>query len=339
MPRDMDRKAVFIKSAIKELLETNRDIEKYDPKDRIAHFGAGIDYFDLASYIDCMKYVTGDWEEFCKRSTITAHEIAKKYDIHGGSHLNVAACVASTQAIGLAFRILKRNPEKFILSGGFDSMLCALHYMGFYKLGALSSWEGKPEESCRPFDKKRSGLVIGEGGVAYSIQSDDYADNSKILAEIVGYASTADSYMVTDPNPDGEYLALAATNAIRNAGLTPEDIDCIHVHGTGTFRNEPAETQAIKRVFGRRYDQIPVFSLKGQIGHLIGACGAMEILAVIHSIKNQVVLPTANFETADPDADLFVVRGEPLKIRINNVLKLNAGFGGQNTALVIAKYE
>ena len=339
MEREFDRKAFFIKSAIKELLTANNEIEKYNPKDRIAHFGAGIDYFDLAGYVDSLKYINGDWEEFCKRSTITAKDIAHEYNLLGGSHLNVAACVASTQAMGLAYRMLKKNPHKFIISGGFDSMLCHLHYLGFYKLGALSNWEGAPEESCRPFDKKRCGLVIGEGGVAYSIQSEEYADKNNILAEIAGYCSTMDSYMATDPNPDGEFLAKAAINAIEQAGLSPDDIDCVHAHGTGTFRNEPAETQAMKRIFGKSYNQIPVFSLKGQIGHLIGACGAMEILAVIHSIKNQVVLPTANFQTSDPDADLFVIKDAPHKTKINNILKLNAGFGGQNTALVIKKYE
>lgn len=247
--------------------------------------------------------------------------------------------MASTQALGLGYRILKKNPEKFVISGGFDSMLCHLHYMGFYKLGALSNWEGSAEESCRPFDKKRCGLVIGEGGVAYSLQSEEYADKSKILAEIVGFDSTMDSYMVTDPNPDGEYLAKAAINAIQQAGITSSEIDCVHVHGTGTFRNEPAETQAMKRIFGDKYREVPVFSLKGQIGHLIGACGAMEILAVIRSIQNQEVLPTANFVTPDPDADLFVIKDKPYKTKINNVLKLNAGFGGQNTAMVIRKYE
>ncbi len=337
--KEIDRKAEFIKSAVDELLSNNLEIDKYSPENRIAHFGAGIDYFDLEGYVDSQKYINAEWEEFCKRSTITAKEIAKKYKIAGGSSLNVSACVASTQALGLAFRILKTNPEKFLISGGFDSMLCHLHYLGFYKLGALSTWEGKAEEACRPYDKKRCGLVIGEGGVAYSLQSDEFAEKSNILAEIAGYSSTMDSYMPTDPNPEGEYLAKAGLSAIYQAGISPEDVDCVHVHGTGTFRNELAETQAMKRIFGELYNKIPVFSLKGHIGHLIGACGAMEILAVIHSIKNQVVLPTANFEYQDKEADLFVIKDEPYRTNIKNVLKLNAGFGGQNTAILIKKYE
>lgn len=339
-PQETDRKAEFIRRAVAELADNNPGLFDYAPGDRIAHFGAGIDYFDLVSYIDGKNYADGDWNEFCYRSTRTVlRELAGMYGFSGGCSVNVAACVASTQAIGLGFRMVKRNPNKIVISGGFDSMLCPLHYLGFYKLGALSAWEGPPEESCRPFDKRRCGLVIGEGAAALSLQSYEKADKNKILGEIVGYSSTMDSYMPTDPLPDGRQLAKAALTAIEEAGISPDDIDCAHLHGTGTYRNEPAETEAMKKIFGKRYNQIPVFSLKGHVGHLIGACGALEILAALHCLEEQKVMPTANFETPDPEADLFVVRGKPYHTRINYILKLNAGFGGQNAAIALKRYE
>jgi 3-oxoacyl-[acyl-carrier-protein] synthase II len=145
--------------------------------------------------------------------------------------------------------------------------------------------------------------------------------------------------MVTDPEPEGKILARCALEAIRDAGLSPDDIDSVHVHGTGTLKNEPAETHAMKLIFGNRYSDIPIFSLKGQIGHLIGACGAMEMLGVIHSIQTQKIMPTVNFEHPDPEAHLRVISKKPLEMKINNVLKLNAAFGGQNTAIVMRNYE
>ncbi len=336
--KDTDRKAEFINDAIAQLLD---EFDLFDVKanDIALHLGAGIDYFDLVSYVNSQRYVNKEWQQHCQRSSNVVRNIATKYDIKGGYSTNVSACVASTQAIGLAFRIVKNNPQMHVISGGFDSMLCHLHYLGFYKLGALSNWECEAGDACRPFDAKRSGLVIGEGGVAYMLQDSSLADKSKILAEIVGYASSMDSYMVTDPHPEGEFLAKAALKAISEAGITPDQIDCVHAHGTGTFRNGLSEAKAIHRIFGKRGSELPVFSLKGQIGHLIGACGAMELLGVIDSFKNQRVLPTVNFEYPDKNVPLNVIRGEALHTEIKYILKLNAAFGGQNTALVLKNYD
>lgn len=333
-----DRKALFINTAVDELVH-NSDLSQYKPEKIAMHIGAGIDFFDLVSYVKSQNYKTKNWKEYCKRSNQIVNELTKKYNIKGGSSTNVSACVASTQAIGLSYRILKNNSNMAIITGGFDSMLCHLHYLGFYKLGALSNWEGKPEEACRPFDKNRCGLVIGEGAVTFLLQEDKMAKKNEILAEIVGYASSMDSYMVTDPHPDGTYLAQASLDAIEEAGIKPKDIDCVHVHGTGTFRNELAESKAMKLIFGELSSELPVFSLKGQIGHLIGACGAMEILAVIDAFKNQRVLPTINFKDADNDVPLNVIKDKPLNKKIKYILKMNAAFGGQNTAIVLKKYE
>lgn len=333
-----DRKDIFIRTAVAELMEKHGSV-KYPPEEIAMHMGTGIDYFDLVSYINSTDSGSGNWQPYCPHANITVEKMAKDYLIKGGHSTNVSACVASTQAMGLSFRLIRDGFIKAAVTGGYDSMLCHLHYMGFYKLGALSDWKGDPSEACRPFDKERRGLVLGEGGVAFSLENEQYADRNSILGEIAGYCSNMDSYMVTDPDPTGNFLAKAALKAIAQAEITPEDIDCVHLHGTGTFKNELAETKAMEIIFGKRFKDIPVYSMKGQIGHLIGACGAMEMLGVIYSIRHQKVLPTVNFHTRDNDVPLNVVNGKPLEMPIKNILKLNAAFGGQNTAFVVRKYE
>lgn len=330
-----DRKDLFIKTAVDELMQ-GRTI---DSERTAIHLGTGIDYFDLASYVGSDDAKNGRWQPYCPHANESVKQLAEKYSIKGGHSANVAACVASTQALGLAFRLIRDGRKDSVIAGGYDSMLCHLHYMGFYKLGALSDWSGEPSKACRPFDKNRRGLVLGEGAAALMLEDVEHADTTKILAEIAGYSSTMDSYMVTEPHPEGKYLAAAAAEAIAEAGISPEDIDCVHLHGTGTFKNDLAEAKAMELVFGQRFKELPVFSLKGHVGHLIGACGAMELLGVLYSLQKQEVLPAANFEAADPDVPLRVVRNEPLKMKIKYILKLNSSFGGQNTAFVLKKYE
>ena len=335
----IDRKDIFINTAMDELFRKNHFIQNYSPADRILNIGTGIDYFDIVNYVDSTDSNSGKWEKYCKRSYKVVERLVSKYEIEGGFYVNVSACVASTQAMGLSFRMLKNTKKKIIITGGFDSMLCHLHYMGFYKLGAFSEWNGEPGDACRPFDKNRSGLVLGEGAVVYLFQREDEANKEDILAEVVGYSSTMDAYMVTDPDPEGKSLANAALCAIKEAGISTQDIDCVHLHGTGTYKNAPAEAKAMEVIFGSSFKEIPVFSLKGQIGHLIGACGTLEMIGVIYSLQNQKVPPTVNFEDPDPDAPLKVIKGKPLDLEINHILKLNSSFGGQNTAFVLRRYE
>ena len=148
-----------------------------------------------------------------------------------------------------------------------------------------------------------------------------------------------DAYMVTDPHPDGRYIANAALEAIKDADISTQDIDCVHLHGTGTYKNALAEAKAMELIFGERFREIPVFSLKGQIGHLIGACGALEIVGVIYSLQKQKVPATVNFKDPDPEVPLRVIKDESIDLEICHVLKLNSSFGGQNTAFVLRKYE
>lgn len=335
---ESDRKTFFIKKAVNQLFEKGNKLSGFLPEERALCMGTGIDYFDLEGYTNSGDYKSKQWSNYSKPSYKASFDICEKYDIKGGTNINVAACVASTQALGLGFRLLKSGRRKIILGGGYDSMLSPLHYMGFHKLGALSDYKGNPTDACRPFDLDRCGLALGEGAVAYFIETTETAKKEDILAQICGYSSTMDSYMVTDPKPDGEFLAKAAIEAIQEAGISPEDIDCVHLHGTGTYKNAISEANAMKIIFGDKSSEIPVFSLKGQTGHLIGACGALEFLGVIYSFQNQVVPITVNFETPDPNVPLRVIKEKPLSVKIKYILKLNAAFGGQNTAFVLKKY-
>jgi 3-oxoacyl-[acyl-carrier-protein] synthase II len=337
---EIDKKANFIKAALQELMKRRAaEIAKYDPSQRRLELGAGMDYFDLPGYVQSPAALTGNWRPYSQSTYKLISELAQKYEIAGGFSVNVSACVASSQSLGLGFRQLKYDSKrKIVIAGGFDSMLNHLHYLGFYKLGALANWPGLPAEACRPFDQKRCGLVLGEGAAVYLLQRAKDAAKEHILAEIAGYASTMDAYMVTDPEPDGTYLAEAAQQAIKEAGITPADIDCVHLHGTGTSKNDIAEAAAMKRIFGKSYTNIPVFSLKAQVGHLIAACGALEMLGVIYSLTEQAVPPTINYTHPDTEVPLMVVKDKPLKQKINYVLKLNAAFGGQNTAFVVKRH-
>ena len=333
-PASTDRKALFMRMALNELFKQPA-IHRYDSVLRCMYLGAGIDYFDFPSFVENQNSVF--WTDYIQRASSVAAQLAGEFAVRGRYCANVAACVASTQALGLSMRILRNADDMCVISGGFDSMLSHLHYMGFFNLGALSDWQGEPAGACRPFDKKRCGLVIGEGAAAFLLETEKKARSETILAELAGYASSMDAYMITDPDPEGRCLANAALEAICDAGITPDAIDVVDMHGTGTVKNALAEMKAMQLIFPERYREIPVFSLKGQIGHLIGACGAMELLGVIDMLKHQRVLPSVNCDEPDPELPLNIIRGEPVSLSINYVLKLNAAFGGQNTALVVKK--
>jgi 3-oxoacyl-[acyl-carrier-protein] synthase II len=338
-PSHVDRKEIFLAGAL-EQLSAGPSFRAAEPADRLLCLGAGIDYFDLPGYVTAGPGADGTWQTHSRNTLTMARELAGRFGIGGDVTVNVTACVASSQALGLSFRrLLRMKPGTLVVSGGVDSMLNPLHYMGFHKLGALSDWDGDPATACRPFDKNRRGLVLGEGAALFTLQHAASANGATVLGEIAGYASTMDAHMVTDPDPSGGALAMAARQALAEAGIGPDEVDCVHLHGTGTLKNEPAEAAAMALIFPDRYRDIPVFSLKGQVGHLIAACGAMELAAVFYSLRTQSVPPTVNFAEPDPEVPLRVVTGEPLRMEIRNILKLNAAFGGQNTALVVKRHE
>lgn len=335
----VDRKDLFLKRAMESLHLDCDWLSGIFPEKKSLILGAGLDYFDLSSFAE--ERMPGDlpWQNFTITTIEEVRDLALRYEYRGNVAINVSACVASGQAIGLSYNHIASSEQgTAAVTGGFDSMINPLHFIGFFKLGALSKWSGDAGESCRPFDVQRQGLVLGEGAALYLLQKLEDAPPDKILAEIKGYASTMDAYMVTDPDPEGRGLAECAIRAIAKAGIEPDDIDCVHLHGTGTQKNEIAETKAMSRIFGSRFKNVPVYSMKGQVGHLIGACSSMEMAAVLYSLLTQSVPPTVNYHDADPEVPLMVVKNKPLEMKIEHVLKVNAAFGGQNTALVVKRH-
>ena len=233
---------------------------------------------------------------------------------------------------------MREGAPAVVLTGGYDSMVNPLGVGGFCLLEALSTANELLGAASRPFDARRDGFVLGEGAAMYVLEELERARarGAMILAEVRGYASTLDAYRVTDPDPDGAGAAAAMLGALADAGLTPRAIDYINAHGTGTRKNDPTETTAIKRVFGADAYHIPISSLKSQVGHLIGAAGALELSAALFALEEQLLPATINLTHPDPECDLDYVPLTPRPAKVKRVLSNSFGFGGQNASLVIA---
>ncbi|HET8538472.1 MAG TPA: beta-ketoacyl-[acyl-carrier-protein] synthase family protein [Anaeromyxobacter sp.] len=251
--------------------------------------------------------------------------------------VNVSACAAGAQAIGAGWLAIRDGAADAVVAGGYDSMVNPLGVAGFCLLEALSRANDLGSAASRPFDAGRDGFVLGEGAgmVVLEELGAARARGATVHAELLGYGSTLDAYRVSDPVP-GEAGAIAAMErALAAAGLAPGDVDYVNAHGTGTRKNDPAETRALRRVFGAAADRLPVSSTKSQIGHLIGAAGAVELVASIFALREQVLPATINLRERDPECDLDYVPNVPRRAAVRRVLSNSFGFGGQNAALVV----
>lgn len=253
----------------------------------------------------------------------------------------LTACAASTQAIGEAMEILRRGDADVMIGGGAHSMIHPFGVTGFNRLTALSTHNENPRCASRPFDAARGGFVLGEGAGMVVLETLDHARarGAKILAEVVGYGSTADAFRITDQHPDGDGAIVAMKEALSDAGLSPHDVHYINAHGTGTKENDGNETLAIKKVFGEHAPNVPVSSIKSMMGHLIAAAGAVELITCVLAIRDQVLPPTMNYETPDPECDLDYVPNAARKAKVDVALSNSFGFGGQNDTLVVKRYE
>jgi 3-oxoacyl-[acyl-carrier-protein] synthase II len=253
----------------------------------------------------------------------------------------LTACAASTQAIGEATEILRKGRADVMIGGGAHSMIHPFGVTGFNRLTALSTANDDPPRASRPFDGNRGGFVLGEGAGMVILETLDHARgrNAKILAEVVGYGSTADAFRITDQDPDGLGAVVAMTEALSDAGLTPADIGYINAHGTGTKENDGNETGAIKKVFGDLAQKVPVSSIKSMMGHLIAAAGAVELITCVLAIRDQVLPPTMNLQTHDPECDLDYVPNKARPANVRVALSNSFGFGGQNDTLVVRRFD
>ena len=339
---ELDRKVYFFEQALEELSAKTNFRQRYRPEELMLNVGGGVDYFDIEGFFSGGNPNPGQiLASGCyHRMGAEFRELAGRWHFDAGCHLFASACTASAHAIGLAWRLLRRGLAGAVVAGGADSMISHPSFLGFSALGALSTSPDPSPRKCKPFDKRSSGTVLGEASVAMLMEDAAHVPaGQEILAEIVGYGCSMDAYSVTDPEPSGASAAEAVRAALDEAGLRPDQIDCIHLHGTGTVKCAPAEYNCLQRVFGERIREIPVYSMKGQVGHSIGACTAVEMLGVMYSLQQQVVLPTVNFEIPHPEAPFRVVQGAPLRMPIRYILKMNSAFGGHNTAIIIKKWE
>jgi 3-oxoacyl-[acyl-carrier-protein] synthase II len=252
----------------------------------------------------------------------------------------LTACAASTQAIGEATEILRRGDADVMIGGGAHSMIHPFGVTGFNRLTALSTYNDNPRCASRPFDNARGGFVLGEGAGMVVLETLEHAQKrgAKILAEVVGYGSTADAFRITDQDPDGRGAVVAMQEALADAKLTPKDVQYINAHGTGTKENDGNETTAIKSVFGDDAKNVPVSSIKSMMGHLIAAAGAVEMICCVLAIRDNVLPPTTNYENPDPECDLDYVPNKARPAKVDVALSNSFGFGGQNDTIIVKRF-
>jgi 3-oxoacyl-[acyl-carrier-protein] synthase II len=274
-------------------------------------------------------------------SDIAAGNISIRYKIRGPNYATTSACATSGHAIADAAMLIQRGDADVMITGGSEAAICPMGIGGFNSMKAMSTRNDDPQHASRPFDAKRDGFVMGEGGGILILESYEHAvkRGANILAELAGFGLTADAYHLTQPAPGGEGAVRAMRLSIKDAGLKPEDVDYINAHGTSTPFNDKNETEAIKTVFGEHAYKMHVSSTKSMTGHQLGAAGGVEAVATILAIMNDTIPPTINYEFPDPDCDLNYVPNKPVKKSVNAAISNTFGFGGHNACLLFTKFK
>jgi len=273
---------------------------------------------------------------------IAAGEVAIHYGFKGPNYAVTSACASASHAIGDALRLLRYGDADVIIAGGSEAAITPLGLAGFCAAKALSTRNDEPKKASRPFDKNRDGFVMGEGAAIFVLETEEHAikrNAPKIYAELVGYAATDDAYHITAPREDGTTQALCMKLALKDANLSPQDVEYINAHGTSTPLNDKYETLAIKLAFGEYAYKIPISSTKSMTGHLLGAAGAVELAAILVCMENNFIHPTINYEEPDPECDLDYVPNVAREQSFNIALSNSFGFGGHNAVIVVKKYK
>lgn len=274
-------------------------------------------------------------------ANMAAGQIAIKFGLQGPNITTLTACASSGNALGDAFKLLQRGNADVVISGGTEAPITQLAFAGFCAAKAMSTSNENPEAASRPFDVNRDGFIMGEGAAMMVMETLEHAQKrgAQIYGEIVGYGSTCDAYHITAPDPEGKGAANAMKMALEDAGLSPEDVQYINAHGTSTPVGDVAEVGAIKKVFGDAASKLAVSSTKSMTGHMLGAAGAIEGVACMMAIKNDLVPPTINYENPDPVCDLDFVPNQARKMNVDVALSNSFGFGGHNVTLAFKKFK
>lgn len=344
----MDRYAQFaVAASAMALKDAGIDLEKED-RDRIGtYIGAGIGGIETMHSQYEKLFAKG--QRFISPffipmmiANMAAAQTAITFGLHGPSSCNVTACATGSNCIGDALRVLQRGDADVMVAGGTEASISPAAVAGFCSMKALcSDHNDDPAHASRPFDKNRSGFVMGEGSGIIVLETLEHAQKrgAHIYAELAGYGSNSDAYHITSPAPGGEYQAKCMELAIADAGLTPDDIDYVNAHGTSTHMNDQGESEACKKVFGARAMDVPVSSIKSMTGHLLGAAGGVECIAAVLAVENDMLPPTMNYETPDEGMDLDYVPNKSRAHKVRAAISNNFGFGGHNACLVVKKFS
>jgi 3-oxoacyl-[acyl-carrier-protein] synthase II len=258
-----------------------------------------------------------------------------------GPNLSVSsACATGTNAIGEAFKMIQRGSAEVMITGGAESAIVPLMMAGFNAMGALSRRNDDPQRASRPFDKNRDGFVAGEGTAILILESESQAKarGAKIYGEVLGYGLTDDAYHISAPAENGAGAAICMKSALDDAGLKPNQIDYLNAHGTSTQLNDKSETAAVKTVFGEVAYDLAISSTKSIHGHLLGAAGALEAVLSLKAMEGNLIPPTMNYETPDPNCDLNYVPNTAQAKKLNHVMSNSFGFGGHNASIIFGRH-
>ena len=272
---------------------------------------------------------------------MAASHVSIRFQAKGHSSTITTACAAATQAMGEALALIRAGTADVILTGGSEAGMCELGLASFSVMKVLSTRSGDPTKASRPFDAERDGFVSAEGAAIFVLESLEHAQarGATILAELIGFAASADAYHMVAPCADGEGAARCMRWAMEDAGIEPEEVDYINAHGTSTMLNDASETAAIKTALGEHAYKVPISSTKSMIGHTLGASGALESVACVRTLQEGLIHPTINYEHPDPDCDLDYVPNQARQADVRVILKNSFGFGGQNACLVFRRFE
>lgn len=347
--RKLDRFSQYAMVVSEEAIkDSGIDIEKINPDRAGVVWGSGIGGMETF-FNESVNFGTGNGTPrfnpfFIPKliSDIPAGHISIKYNFRGPNFTTVSACASSTNALIDAFNYIKWNKADLFISGGSEACIFEPGIGGFNAMMALSTRNNDPQKASRPFDKNRDGFVMGEGGGALILEEYKHAVNrgAKIYAEIVGGGLTADAHHITAPQPEGLGAKNVMMQAIKEANIREDEIDYINVHGTSTPLGDIAETKAIKSLFGKHAYNLNISSTKSMTGHLLGAAGVIEAIASIMAIKNNIIPPTINHETNDPEIDvkLNLTLNKSQSRTVNYALSNTFGFGGHNASVLFKKY-
>lgn len=339
-------------SAMQAVKDSGMDLETED-KNRIGViFGVGIG--GIKTFEDEVSYYANNKENSPKFnpffipkmiSDIAAGHISIHYGFHGPNYATTSACASSTNAIADAFNLIRLGKANAIVSGGAEAAICACGVGGFNAMHALSTRNDEPEKASRPFSASRDGFVMAEGAGCLILEELEHAKarGAKIYAEMVGEGESGDAYHITASHPEGLGARLVMQAALDDAGMKPEDIDYINVHGTSTHVGDISEAKAIKDVFGDAAYKLNISSTKSMTGHLLGAAGAVEAMVSVLSVKNDIVPPTINHEEDDKDEEidynLNFTFNKAQKRTVRAAMSNTFGFGGHNACVIFKKYD